>query len=184
MNAVSLDLAQFADRWVELVLSLLGIAGFTTFYFPNWAMENKLTLEELDYKFPNGFHDAGIISIELDYVAGTAILRLSLHVGFRDDPEPEREKYQEANLNLSGFCFCSIDPPDPNYPFLPKGKPISVGGDPAKADHLQSLPALSAKLPQGSWCYRYFVHNWNAFIYIAAKQAELTWIGTKPKYVD
>jgi len=167
-----------------LVFSLIRIAGFTRFYSAKRALEIKVTLEELDDKLPNGFHDAGLISIELDYVAGTAILRLSLHVGLRDDPELEREEYQEANLNLSGLCFCSIDPPDPTYPFLPKGKPITVGGDPAKADHLQSLPALAARLPQGAWCYRFFVHNWNAFIYVAAKHAEVNWIGTKPKHIE
>jgi len=57
-----------------------------------------------------------------------------------------------------------------------------VSGDPANADTLPSLPDLSAKFPDGTWCYRFFVHDWNAFIYIAARDAQVTWVGEKPKH--
>ena len=98
-----------------------------------------MTLENLEEKLPNGFHDAEIFSVELDYVAGIAKFRMSLLVGWPGDPEPERQAYQEATLVVSGLCFCSIDPPSSTYPFLPDGKPICVSGDPAKSDHLASL---------------------------------------------
>jgi hypothetical protein len=143
-----------------------------------------MTLDELDHKLPNGFHDAEIFSIELDYVAATAKMRLSLWVGWPDDPEPERQEYQHAILNITGLCFCSIDPPDPSYPFLPDGKGILASGDPAAANHLPSLPALRSRLPEGVWCYRLFVDDWNAFIHIAARDAEITWIGPKPKHAE
>ena len=141
-----------------------------------------VTLEELDHNLPNGFHDAEIFSFELDYAAGTARFRMNLLVGWPDDPEPERQAYQEATLVVNGLCFCSIDPPSSTYPFLPDGKPICVSGDPAKSDHLSSLPDLAAKFPSETWCYRFFVDDWNAFIYIAGREAELTWVGEKPKH--
>jgi len=140
-----------------------------------------VTLEELDNSLPNGFHDAEIFSLELDYSSGIARFRMNLLVGWPDDPEPEREKYQEATLVVSGLCFCSIDPPISTYAFLPDGTPIGVSGDPAKSDHLPSLPDLAAKLPSGTWCYRFFVRDWNAFIHIAGRDAEVTWVGEKPK---
>jgi hypothetical protein len=143
---------------------------------------NTVTLEELDNSLPNGFHDAGIFSFELDYVAGIAKFHLNLLVGWPDDPEPERQAYQEATLVVSGLCFCSIDPPYSTYPFLPDGKPICMSGDPAKPDHLPSLPDLVAKFPRDTWCYRLFVHDWNAFIHIAGGDAEVTWVGEKPKH--
>ena len=37
-----------------------------------------MTLEELNDTLPNGFHDAQLFSIELNYGAGTATLHLSL----------------------------------------------------------------------------------------------------------
>jgi hypothetical protein len=145
------------------------------------AEGNALTLEELDHNLPNGFHDAEIFSFELDYAAGTARFRMNLLVGCPDDPEPEGQAYQEATLVVNGLCFCSIDPPSSTYPFLPHGEPICVSGDAAKSDHLSSLPDLAAKLPSGTWCYRFFVDDWNAFIHIAGRDAELTWVGEKPK---
>ena len=140
-----------------------------------------MTLDELNHRLPNGFHDAQIFSIELDYAAGTAKLHLSLLVGSPDDPPPQRDEYQEANLVVTGLCFCSIEPPFPSYPFLPDGRPVDASGDPAKSDHLPSLAALSAKCPPGTWYYRFFVSDWNAFIHIAARDAEVTWVGPIPK---
>jgi hypothetical protein len=136
----------------------------------------------LNHELPNGFHDAKLSSIELDYVAGIATLHLACWVGSMDAaPGPEREQYREGIVSLSGLCFCSIQPPDPNYPFLPDGKPIDLSGDGANADHLPSLPALSLRLPEGAWCYRFFVVEWNAFIYVAAKHAEISWAGATSK---
>ncbi len=143
-----------------------------------------MTLDELDRSLPNGFHDAEIFSVALDYKAGTAKFHLSLLVGWPEDPDPERQAYQEATLLVTGLCFCSIDPPDPTYPFLPDGKPILVSGDPAERDCLPSLPNLTTKVPDGTWFYRFFVDDWNAFIHIAGRNAEVTWVGEKPKHAE
>ncbi|MDP9337666.1 MAG: hypothetical protein M3P45_02240 [Acidobacteriota bacterium] len=140
-----------------------------------------MTLDELDNTLPNGFHDAEIFSFEIDYVAGTAKFRMNLLTGGPEDPGLERDTRQEAILIVSGLCFCSVEPPWSTYPFLPDGKPIMVSGDPAKSDHLPSLADLTSKFPSGTWCYRFFVDDWNAFIHIAAGDAQLTWIGDKPK---
>jgi hypothetical protein len=139
--------------------------------------EAAVTLDELDRTLSNGFHDAEVSSIELNYIANTATFRLSLWVGFMGDPQRHRETYQDAILKVTGLCFCTIGPPDPNYRFLPGGRPIVVDGDPAKADHLPELPALSEKLPKSAWCYRFFVTDWNAFIQIAAQDAEIEYVG-------
>ena len=141
-----------------------------------------MTLEELDQTLPNGFHDMEICSMELDYLTATARLNVRLLVGWPDDPEPESQEYQAAVLTISGLCLCSIEPPDPSHPFLPDGNPIMVSGDPAKSDSLPSLDQLSAKFPVGAWCYRFFVHDWNAFIHFAAKDAQISWVGPKPKH--
>jgi hypothetical protein len=147
-------------------------------------MEEVMTLDELDHTLPNGFHDAKIYSLAIDYAAASVKLRMALLVGWPDDPVEERERYQDAELLVTGLSFCSIDPPSPNYPFVPDGKPIGVGGDLAREDHLPLLPHLSAKFPPGTSCYRFFVHDWNAFIYIAARDAQLSWMGTPPKHAQ
>jgi hypothetical protein len=143
---------------------------------------DTVTLDELDRSLPNGFHDAQLFSLELNYTARSAKLHLNLLVGWPEDPELEREAYQEATLTITGLCFCSIGPPQSNYPFLPDGNPIGLSGDPAKPDHLPSLPDLVERFPPGTWCYRFFMDDWNAFIYIAGRDTTFAWIGDKPKH--
>jgi hypothetical protein len=143
-----------------------------------------MTLEELDHSLPNGFHDAQLFALELNYAAGSAKLHLNLLVGWPEDPEPNREAYQEAMLTITGLYFCSIGAPQSSYPFLPNGSPISLSGDPAKPDHLPSLLDLVEKCPTGTWSYRFFVDDWNAFIYIGGRDAKVAWIGEKPKHAE
>ena len=95
------------------------------------------------------------------------------------DPRPQRETYQEATVIVTGLSFCSIDPPDPTYTFTPDRKSIDVSGFPADVNGLPSLPALLSKLPEDTWCYGFFVTDWNRFIHIAGRNAEITLIGEK-----
>jgi hypothetical protein len=90
-----------------------------------------MTLDELDDSLPNGFHDAQRFSLELNYVAGSA--------------------------KFTGLCFCSIGPPQSNYPFIPDGEPINLSGDSVKPDHLQSLPDLDKKCHADTWYHRFFL---------------------------
>lgn len=141
-----------------------------------------MTLDELDGSLLNGFHDAKISSLEVDYVKATAKLHVSFLGGSLDDSHADRETYQPAIVTVTGLCFCSIDPPDPGERFIPDGRPITVAGDPAKPDNLPSLPQLMAKLPEGVWCYRLFVHDWNRFIHIAGRNADLIFLGDKERH--
>jgi hypothetical protein len=141
-----------------------------------------MTLDEPDDSLPNGFHDAEIFSFEVDCARGTANFHLNLLVGWPDDPVSERDAYQEAKLVVRGLCFCSIDAPYATSPFLPDGKPILVSGAKPEADAPPFVPDLVAKFPVGTWCYLFFVHDWNACINIAGRDAEVTWIGEKPKH--
>jgi hypothetical protein len=151
---------------------------------PVRGQEAELTLDELDHTLPNGFHDGEILSLELNYAAATAKFHLSLAVGWSSDPEPERDAYQEATMLVTGLCFCSVAPPFRGYPLHPEGSAIAVSGDPAKPDHLPELVELEKQFPPGTWSYRFFVHDWNAFIYLAARDAEFAWIGPPPKHAQ
>jgi hypothetical protein len=143
-----------------------------------------MTLDEIDHLPPNGFHDGLLSAIELDYKNARATLHLDLCVGWPDDPESERSVYQKAVVTVTGLFFCAIQPPDPNYPFVPDGSLTWLDGDPAKPDHLPSLPELMKKAPDGTWAYRFFMGDWNSFIYIAARDAALEWVGEKPKHAQ
>ena len=133
-----------------------------------------MTFEELDRSLPNGFHDATISGLTIDYVGGSVVLRMALDFGSPDGPKPE--DYRTGALRVSGLYFCAIDPPDPGYRYLPGGDALNVSGDPARPDTFPALDGLSRTLPLGVSCYRFFVHEWNSFINIAAKDVQIAWL--------
>ncbi len=133
-----------------------------------------MRFEELDNKLPNGFHDAKLHDLKIDYLRGTVVLRMALDFG--NPNGPKQTDYRIGELRVSGLSFCSIDAPDPGYNYLPHGSALNISGDMAKVDTFPELEELSGTLPPGVSCYRFFVNEWNSFIYIAAKDAQIFWI--------
>ena len=135
-----------------------------------------MTFEELDHELPNGFHDAKLHNLRIDYVGANMVLRTELDFGNPDGPK--REDYRVADLRVSGLYFCSVDPPDPNYRYVPHGVALNVSGDPAQPDTFPALEKLSLTLPPGVSCFRFFVNEWNSFINIAARNVQVSWVET------
>jgi hypothetical protein len=133
-----------------------------------------MTLDELDHQLPNGFHDAELHDLKIDYVHRTMTLRLAIDFGNPDGPK--REDYRLGELLVTDLFFCSIDPPDPNHGNMPGGSPLSVSGDKATADTLHNMEAIIRNIPSGASCYSFFVYDWNSFITIAARDVQLRWI--------
>jgi hypothetical protein len=129
-----------------------------------------MTLEELESDLPNGFHDARLYGIEVDYMGGNAILHIAFDFG---DPDgPIQEVYRIGELRITGLSFCSIDPPYPHSRYVPHGVALNVSGDTATPDTFPAIEELSKAFEAGVSCYRFFVHEWNSFINIAAKDVQ------------
>ena len=141
-----------------------------------------MTFEELDKELPNGFHDAELHDLRIDYVSGSAILRMGLDFGSYD--RSNSPDYRVGELRVSGLYFCSIETPDPNYPYLPDGSPLNVSGDPGKPETRRALEELSSTLPPGVRCFRLFVNEWNSFIYIAARDVLICWLDEETPAVE
>lgn len=131
-----------------------------------------MTFEELDQALPNGFHDAKIQKLVVDYVQRSATMTMHLWIG--TPHSANRDEYRQATLAISGVCYYSTEPPDPKYPFL-RGSSITVAGYPEDAEKFPALNGLLAAMPKGVTCYRFFVHEWNSFIHIAAKDIQFEW---------
>ena len=89
-----------------------------------------MTFDQLDNELPNGFHDAELHALTIDYLNRSAVLRMAFDFGNPDGLK--REDYRIAELRISGLVFCVIDPPDPKYPYVPDGAALNVSGDPEK----------------------------------------------------
>ena len=132
-----------------------------------------MTLDEVAASLPNGFHDADIKSISIDYVAGTATFDLEVWVGDESAAKEEgREVYRAAVLILSDLLFCVIDPPDPRYEYYEK-KALWVDDASRGAASISTSVTLPTPLPENTFVYGFFVNNWNAFIHVAAMNARL-----------
>jgi hypothetical protein len=86
-----------------------------------------MTFEELDERFPNGFDDAEIFGLTVDYQSRIATLQISLRGNPPDSPD--RDQYRRATLTVQEFYYFSIDPPDPDH-LRPQGPKLTVDGLP------------------------------------------------------
>lgn len=131
-----------------------------------------MTFEELDLGFPNGFDDAELIDMAVNYQCRTATLRLSLRGNPPDSPN--RDEYRAAALMLDGLYYLVIEPPDADHLWYPP-RSIQIDGYPEDAAQFPIFADLKPKLAQGAFCAKFYVHDWNSFIHVAAAYARFLW---------
>jgi len=130
-----------------------------------------VTIEEIERTLPNGFHDAEISTIRLDYVDRTASMEVSIWMDDLDVQPGYEELYRDAVLEFAGMQCAILDPPDASYRFA-EAEPLWVDRDPRPPD---PPIAAFARLPQGSFVARFFVRDWNSWVTVAARSASLRW---------
>jgi len=107
----------------------------------------------------------------MDYQTG--VLTLSMKLSSGTPGTPNQEEYSPAELRVNRVLFLAIDPPDPRYPFVPDGRSLQVDGAHGLGD-LEAKSDLIAALPPDVSLYRFFVDQWNSFIYIAGSDVQLS----------
>ena len=134
-----------------------------------------MKLTEIENSLPNGFHDALIESILVDYPSKRALIKLRLSVGDPDAAtEKEREAYKEAELELLNLVYFVIEAPDPTSKNA-EVKELWIDGGEAKSSSAPATPVPMEHLPHGASAYWFFVRDWNSFIHVAAMDAALHW---------
>lgn len=134
-----------------------------------------MTLEEIEATLSWGLHDAYLEAIDVDWLKGTLVLSVRVMITERQDME------QRARITITGLVFCSIDAPeiDParGYEPMPEGGlRINAGEGPANEEARSKLP----RTPEGCFLHWLFVQQWNRFIHICGREAELTWTEQAP----
>jgi len=134
-----------------------------------------MTLEELAATLPNGFHDAQVSSISLDYLKREVEFTLDVWVGDSSSQDEEvREAYRNGELKLSGLLYCAIEPPDANYPYG-EAKKLWVDAGALESASFKPSVKLPEPLSEDAFACWFFVQDWNSFIYVAAREASLEW---------
>lgn len=132
-----------------------------------------MTFQDLENTLPNGFHDAKLKRLSIDYAERLLTMQMEILVGTPD--VQNEEEYRSVTLSVTGLYFCVVDRPDAKYPFCRRGESLSISGDHAWPDTLTDLATHLAQTHPGFTYQRFFSEDWNSFIYIAANDARLTW---------
>jgi len=143
----------------------------------------KMRIEEIIKSLPNGFHDAELKSINLDYLEKKAVLFLDIWTGDLTSHDTGlRETYKAGILEIEKFLFFSIEAPDQRYEFPANGSvtidlwPLDLLKDKLKGELFQSITKIIETLPKEIFSAWIYVSNWNAFIYFAASNAAFRWV--------
>jgi hypothetical protein len=132
-------------------------------------------LVDIENSLPNGFHDAFLESVDVDYMSKRALIKLRLCIGDPDaSTEKEREAYRGANLELLDVVYLVIEGPDPRSKYA-ETKGLWIDGGEVKSDSAPAMPIPVEQLPSGAFAYWFFVRDWNSFIHVAARDAKLQW---------
>jgi len=134
-----------------------------------------MTLAEIENSLPNGFHDAYIHCITIDYVKREVKFSMDILVGdLSSSDEGMREDYRAALLTLSDLFFCVIEPPRQQYDYQ-SAKPLWVDAGSRESTQIPISSELPDLISEGAFTYWFYVNQWNAFIHVAARQAGLQW---------
>ncbi len=133
-----------------------------------------MKIEDIERELPNGFHDALLQNIFIDYDRHEAIFEMKVWIGDIDSESKElREVYRKGQLKLGGLRYCIIEAPDPGYPWCDTKLTIDAGtvGSLKKAPSVRLPEPLSEEVSV-HWL---FIRQWNAFIYVSATDARFEW---------
>jgi hypothetical protein len=135
-----------------------------------------MTFTDIDEVLTNGFHDATILHFSLDAEANTLTMRMSVWVGTLEDPE----RYGNIEVIAKSVSVFFIEPPHPSYPFQMNGHGLAVCGDSPEIGVSQFISEgaekVLSKLPSDAGSYRFFLEDWNSFLYVAAEDVSFSWV--------
>ena len=139
---------------------------------------SAMTLAELAKTLPNGFHDAYLTSINMDYAKGELRLGMSLSFAAPDDP-PDVPGYRSALVTVTGVRLFVVDPPsaDPNYSVLECDEQPADGFVTSTSElwnQAMDQKLIDAAGPNAP-LYSFFMGTWNSCIHIAATDAVCVW---------
>jgi hypothetical protein len=134
-----------------------------------------MTVHEIAASLSNGFHDAFLKRIGVDYIRQTACLHFEVCVGEPTGADQEaREAYRAGVLTLSGLLWCSVDAPDQEH-LIETANGHGIGLVP-EANTLDYGTWPKEPFPPGAClaCFG-FSQEWSSFISVAARDATWEW---------
>lgn len=136
-----------------------------------------MTFAEVEQLLPNGFHDARLDSITIDYQSHQVVFDLEVWA-LEDWPASGLvpELYRRGRLTLTGVVACSVDVPNGEYQD-DSACALWIDVAPPEADPPRAFSWPEYPLPEGAF-YRsfYFQNDAASFVRVAATGAEFEWL--------
>ena len=142
-----------------------------------------MTLDQIELTLPNGFHDAFLCTVSVDYAGLTAQMDLEVWVGSMDtDDYQGREAYRRGRLQFTGLLQFTSEVP--NQEFLPEETDSLTNGlsiDLVPAENNTSVPEgnewADEPLPEGAFQRSFcFTGDANSYLRVAARNVMWTWL--------
>jgi len=121
-----------------------------------------MTMEEIEYRTPNGLHDACLLAQSIDYKERTLTFSINFFVGEGESV------YKRGTLTIHNLEYCVMEAPEAKNPM---GRTSPFYGFPTGADEIQrcGLPDV----PSGTFRHSLYMHDWTSFIHFAGTDAEV-----------
>ena len=134
-----------------------------------------MTLVALSKTLPNGFHDAELNAVRLEFATNSIILDITLDVTPNGDFDAGL-LYRRAIITLTGVRGVIFRIPEgENQRFLGA---LDVSGQ--AVTNYQGLPDGMRSEDIRDLLYSFYIDDWNSSLYLAAERAELSWIEGPP----
>ncbi len=126
-----------------------------------------MTMKEIEFRTPNGLHDAYLLGISTDYNKRTLRLDIDWLVAPTSKKYEERNGYQFGSLFVSGLRYYVVE-----APVLGNGEsPDQINGFETDVDAIERC-----KLPdveEGIFRHSIYLGYWESFIHFAGSSAEV-----------
>ena len=128
-----------------------------------------MTMKEVEYRTPNGLHDAYLVGLSVNYHERVLRLDLNWLIGTPDgNTHQERDGYKVGTLIISGLRYCVVEAPAQG-----------TGDEP---DQIQGFETGSAEIERchlpdvdgDAFRHSIYVGFWESFVHFAGISAEVT----------
>ncbi len=135
--------------------------------------------DELEQLLPNGFHDARLDEISINYRARTAVFELELWaVTERPEHRPAEvpNLYRRGKVTFLGLLACTMDVPNGEYQ-VPDACELWVDVAPMSYA-ISEFPSWPKEpLPEGAFSRAfYFLNDAASYVHIAAQDIDFEWL--------
>lgn len=136
-----------------------------------------MTFQELDELLINGFHDALLENVTMNYVDRRLCLDLYFCLG-EVEPHERREVYRPARVTFENVAYLVIEPPDVSRPWSRSGR-IRIDAGSGTPSQSQSIVPSAPVGTSAAWVY---LNELNRFLLFASASASLEWTGPEENW--